>query len=83
MEHHGVLVYSGRAFPGGQAHRHDTLQSLPPDAGFLRHQELPGGHTEPIQVDCYMPGLQNLQQWNRRWRRCAMSFEDLHRNWGD
>lgn len=73
MEHCGGPVYSGRAFPGGQAHCHDLLRSLPPDAGFLCNQELPGDHTEPVQVVCLMPGLQTLQQQDCPQRCCSMS----------
>lgn len=62
MEHCGGLVHPGRTFSSGQAHCHDLLQHLPPDAGFLRHQELPGGRTELVQVGCYMPGLQSFPQ---------------------
>lgn len=67
MEHRGGLVHPGRALPGGQAHCHDTLPRLPPDAGFLCHQELPCGHTQHVQAGCYMPGLQALlRQCNRQ-----------------
>ena len=72
MEHCGGLVYSGRAFPGGQAHRHDLLQSLPPDAGFLCNEELSGGHSEPVQAAGSMPGLPTLQRQDGPERRRAL-----------
>ncbi|XP_040906491.1 transmembrane protein 26-like isoform X2 [Toxotes jaculatrix] len=37
-----------------------TSKSSSEDVGFLHHQELPGCHTELVQVGCYMPGLQTF-----------------------
>ncbi|XP_028982818.1 transmembrane protein 26-like isoform X1 [Betta splendens] len=76
LERHGGPVHPGRALPGGPAHRHDLLQRLPPDAGLLRHQELPGGGPEPVQAGGDMPGLQTPRRRQEAERRAVMRVSE-------